>query len=66
MPSRRVAVRRRVMSGLGAASLSNGHYGHVGIGIKIAKEGGQHFVASVPSSSFLLSPHASVEVPCFL
>ncbi len=67
LPLRRVAVRRRVMSG--AASLSNGHYGHVGIGIKIGKEGGQHFVASVPSPLFhklLLSPHASVEAPRFL
>jgi hypothetical protein len=64
MPLRRVAVRRRVMSG--AASLSNGHYGHVGIGIKIGKEGGQHFVVSVPSPLFQssCSPRTRLSRPC--
>eukprot|EP00802_Teleaulax_amphioxeia_P024463 Tamp_25165.p1 GENE.Tamp_25165~~Tamp_25165.p1 ORF type:complete len:242 (+),score=17.23 Tamp_25165:1-726(+) len=45
MPARKVTVRRRVMSE--AASLSNGHYGHVGIGIKVARQDGHHYVTSI-------------------
>ena len=46
LPSRRVTVRRRVMSGY--TTVSAGHYGHVGIGVKITQDhDGRHIITSV-------------------
>jgi len=60
MPARKVTVRRRVMSE--AASLSNGHYGHVGIGIKVARQDGHHYVTSVCPHCVSMPPPPSLHV----